>query len=193
MIMEGPDLITMMICAIEDADDQLFMCRLYEEYEQLMFWAASKYLNNIEDRKDAVQDAIVALIKNIATLKTLGDSNLRTYIVCAVESRAINLVKRKNKEQHLFDDLDSIPVGTAVDMIEDKMLQIAMRSSLMNVWPQLSTQDKILLESKYILGYNDNEIGKLLGCKASSVRMYLTRARRRAVELISEVKMDDPS
>ena len=63
----------------------------------------------------------------------------------------------------------------------------------MNVWPQLSTQDKILLESKYILGYNDNEIGKLLGCKASSVRMYLTRARRRAVELISEVKMDDPS
>ena len=178
------------ICAIEDADDKLFMCRLYEEYEQLMFWAASKYLNNIEDRQDAVQDAIVALIKNLTTLKNLKDSTLRTYIVCTVESRAINLAKKKSKEQHLFDDLESIPVGTAVDMIEDNLLQIAMKSSLLEVWPRLPIQDQILLESKYILGYNDKELGKILGCKSSSVRMYLTRARRRAVELISEVKID---
>ena len=45
--MEGAILISMVI---ENADDQTFICRLYEEYEQLMFWTAAKYLNNIEDR-----------------------------------------------------------------------------------------------------------------------------------------------
>jgi len=173
---------------IENADDQTFICRLYEEYEQLMFWTAAKYLNNIEDRKDAVQDAIIALIRNLETIKRLKDSYLRTYIVYTVESRSINLVKRKNIELRLFDDLDSVPAGTSVDMIEDSLLQMTMRHTISDIWTKLSTQDKILLESKYILGYNDNEIGEMLGCKASSVRMYLTRARRKAMELILEVK-----
>ena len=31
-------------------------------------------------------------------------------------------------------------------------------------------------------------LGEMLGCKASSVRMYLTRAWRKAMELILEVK-----
>lgn len=178
----------MISMVIENADDQTFICRLYEEYEQLMFWTAAKYLNNIEDRKDAVQDAIIALIRNLETIKRLKDSYLRTYIVYIVESRSINLVKRKNIELRLFDDLDSVPVGTSVDMIEDSLLQMTMRHTISDIWTKLSTQDKILLESKYILGYNDNEIGEMLGCKASSVRMYLTRARRKAMELILEVK-----
>ena len=59
----------MISMVIENADDQTFICRLYEEYEQLMFWTAAKYLNNIEDRKDAVQDAIIALIRNLETIK----------------------------------------------------------------------------------------------------------------------------
>ena len=42
-----------------------------------------------------------------------------------------------------------------------------------------------------ILGYNDREIGEMIGCKASSVRMYLTRARRKAMKLISEVNQID--
>lgn len=178
----------MISMVIENADDQTFICRLYEEYEQLMFWTAAKYLNNIEDRKDAVQDVIIALIRNLETIKRLKDSYLRTYIVYTVESRSINLVKRKNIELRLFDDLDSVPVGTSVDMIEDSLLQMTMRHTISDIWTKLSTQDKILLESKYILGYNDNEIGEMLGCKASSVRMYLTRARRKAMELILEVK-----
>lgn len=178
----------MISMVIENADDQTFICRLYEEYEQLMFWTAVKYLNNIEDRKDAVQDAIIALIRNLETIKRLKDSYLRTYIVYTVESRSINLVKRKNIELRLFDDLDSVPAGTSVDMIEDSLLQMTMRHTISDIWTKLSTQDKILLESKYILGYNDNEIGEMLGCKASSVRMYLTRARRKAMELILEVK-----
>lgn len=178
----------MISMVIENADDQTFICHLYEEYEQLMFWTAAKYLNNIEDRKDAVQDAIIALIRNLETIKRLKDSYLRTYIVYTVESRSINLVKRKNIELRLFDDLDSVPVGTSVDMIEDSLLQMTMRHTISDIWTKLSTQDKILLESKYILRYNDNEIGEMLGCKASSVRMYLTRARRKAMELILEVK-----
>lgn len=78
----------MISMVIENADDQTFICRLYEEYEQLMFWTAAKYLNNIEDRKDAVQDAIIALIRNLETIKRLKDSYLRTLFIY----RALNKI-----------------------------------------------------------------------------------------------------
>ena len=57
-----------------------------------------------------------------------------------------------------------------------------------SVIPFPSSDKKVVSSRTQILGYNDNEIGEMLGCKASSVRMYLTRARRKAMELILEVK-----
>lgn len=80
-LLEGSILISTIICTIEDTGDQAFICCLYEKYEHLMFWATGKYLKNIEDRRDAVQDSIVALINNLETVKTLKDSYLLTYIV----------------------------------------------------------------------------------------------------------------
>lgn len=190
-LLEGSILISTIICTIEDTGDQAFICCLYEKYEHLMFWATGKYLKNIEERKDAMQDSIVALINNLETIKTLKDSYLLTYIVCTVESKSINLAKRRNLELRLFEDLDSEPVGTAVNIIEDRLFRVEMESTIFTAWSQLSDKDKILLESKYILGYNDREIGEMIGCKASSVRMYLTRARRKAMKLISEVNQID--
>lgn len=46
------------------------------------------------------------------------------------------------------------------------------------------------MEGKYILGYTDAELADMLGCKKSSVRMKLTRARRRAFQLMTEEEGD---
>ena len=181
-------MISTLICAIENPDDKAFLLQMYERYEALMFWAAGKYLENMEDRKDAVQDAIVALIKNIDTLRLLDAACLRTYIVCSVESKSINIAKRKNIELRIFEDFDSISAGTEKDAIEEKVMQISLNDTLSMAWEQLPLRDQMLLSGKYILGYNDNEISELIDCKASSVRMYLTRARRKFISLILEVE-----
>lgn len=185
-------MISSVISAIDNPDDQQFMIALYNEYEQLMFWAVSKYLVNIEDRRDAVQDTLVTLIRKIDTIRSLEENRLRTYIVYTAESKAINLVKRKNIELRLFDDLDSIPTGASINSAEEYFLQIGIKNKISSIWPKLTTQEKIVLESKYILGYNNNEIGKILGCRANSVRMYLTRARRKALDLLMEVGEFEP-
>ena len=54
------------------------------------------------------------------------------------------------------------------------------------VWPRLDEESRLLLEGKYILGYDNQELGQMLGCQANSVRMKLTRARRRALRLMGE-------
>jgi len=54
------------------------------------------------------------------------------------------------------------------------------------MFDQLSAKDRLLLEGKYFFDYSDNTLAKLLSCKKSSIRMKLTRARRRIVKLIEK-------
>ena len=54
------------------------------------------------------------------------------------------------------------------------------------MWVRLTEEEQLLLEGKYILGYEDGELAGMLGCKKDSVRMKLTRARRRALRLMLE-------
>ena len=49
---------------------------------------------------------------------------------------------------------------------------------------RLAETDRILLEGKYLLEYSDETLAKQLGCRPASVRAKLTRARRRAFQLL---------
>ena len=60
------------------------------------------------------------------------------------------------------------------------------REHLLAALDQLSPEDRLLLEGKYFLEESDESLAKLLGCKAGSIRMKLTRARRRAFKLFEK-------
>lgn len=60
------------------------------------------------------------------------------------------------------------------------------RVLLSKIWPRLPEDDRVLLEGKYILGYSDQELAEEIGCQANSIRVKLTRARRRALAIIQE-------
>lgn len=51
-------------------------------------------------------------------------------------------------------------------------------------WPRLDENTRWLLEARYILDYSDGELARELGVKPDSVRMALTRARRKARRLM---------
>lgn len=57
-------------------------------------------------------------------------------------------------------------------------------TALAQVWPRLDENTRWLLEARYILDYSDGELARELGVKPDSVRMALTRARRKARRLM---------
>ena len=48
------------------------------------------------------------------------------------------------------------------------------------MWPRLDEDTRWLLEARYILDYSDSELVREMGVKPTSVRMALTRARKKA-------------
>lgn len=176
--------------AMDDSDDKSFMENLYLNYMRLMFSTARKFVSRLPDQKDIVQDTMEKLIKNISTIRPMNRCTLTSYIVCTIRNTSIDFLRRQGKiiEHNIsLDEEEFLDMAAAAPSPDDLLITATQLDLLRSIWPTLTEDDRILLEGKYILGYTDAELALQLKCEPSSVRMKLTRARRRALEGLTEM------
>lgn len=115
------------------------------------------------------------------------DAASRTnYIVVACRYNAIEEEKRQRRAPFpVGDGMIDIASRDAEDP-ERQILLLDDADVLWQVWPQLDSRTRQLLEDKYVLNMSDAEIASALGVKSSSVRMLLTRARSKARKAIEK-------
>ena len=159
-----------------DKQDREYMLWLYERYISYLFFAAGKFTDSQPDREDLVHDALLRLMKNIPVLQKMEHKALAGYLYLTVRSVWLD---RGNREQVLTEDVlerlaDRDPEGAHLAKWDAAMLK-----------EKLPERDWFLLQAKYIVGCTDAEIGGILGCAQNSVRMMLTRARRRAKTILN--------
>lgn len=170
--------------------DRDFMVWMYMEFKDLMYATAYRYINTVEVAEDIVQDSIVSLIKKINTLQQMEKNALCAYIVATIRNASINYLKSRDYEHtHQSSYEEKVLYKIPSDISLDELIELSDHLDLLSkIWVQLSCDEQFLLEGKYILGYNDRELGGRLKCKPSSIRMKLTRARRNALSLLREIR-----
>ena len=173
---------------INDVDDRAFMQEVYQQNERLMYAIALKYASNTQDCEDIVHDTVEKLCKNIATIKGLSNSALRAYVVYAVRNTAINFRKHqatinRHIQQLSDDDLSSEydQPESIIERIEDLQEK---RTSLTTVWMQLTDAEQELLYRKYVLEQTTEELAGIFQCSRDSIRMRLSRVRRKSLRLM---------
>ncbi len=180
-------MLPLVISAIEDDGDREFITRLYKDHYHLMKQVALKFgAGTAAD--DMVQDALVKLIEKVRVLRSMSQPAVITYSLMTVKSITINRRRRKQVENRvgyqgdneqaidMAADMDANPSHLFFHKIKYEELYRAIR--------QLPDRDRELLMYKYFMDKTDREIGSLMGMKAEIVRTALSRARRRALELI---------
>jgi RNA polymerase sigma-70 factor (ECF subfamily) len=173
---------------IDDLNDRQFMSELYERYRRIMYSKAMEHLADPQDADDLIQDCLEKLIKNVSTLRSLDDCALISYIVATVRNTAINLSKHlkvESRHVYLTDFEDEDPADFAT-LPEDILLSNEFSNAFAKVFDTLSEDDQLLLRGKYVLEMEDEELADIFGCAPNSIRMKLTRARRRAVKCLLE-------
>lgn len=88
---------------------QDFMAELYLKHERLMYYIAGNYTKDLFRREDIVQAALIALLRNEATLHNLSDSARLSYIASAVRNTAINALRREQRESVQCVSIEEIP------------------------------------------------------------------------------------
>ena len=168
-----------------------FLERLYHQYNRLMFYVAHQYFSKHQDCEDVVQDAVVQLCKKVDLLKKLPQYALPAYVNCTTKHMAIDHLRHQSivdkHEEISTDDYMEAEISSPFDYAE----LAELKNDLRDVWERLPQQDQELLYRKYVFGEDNTELAEIFHCKVETIRMRLSRARKRAVDLIKEAKIYD--
>ena len=174
---------------LQTAEERSFMESVLDEYGPLMYSTARRFVDEDEAAEDVVQESFVRLIRHIRKIMGLPRCNLAGYIVNTVKNTARNQlraqqVRTKHTDQRTPED--AAEVCDTERSAEWVVVRGEERTDFYAIWQTLPEADRTILEKKYILGESNEEIAEELGCRTDSVRMKLTRARRRAMEAYGE-------
>lgn len=133
-----------------------------------------------------MQDSVVNILRKVDTVRPMKKEVLAAYIAATVRNASINRLRRQGYErEHIQEDAECELDRLSTDISLEELAHLSERlDRLSGIWPELSPEDRFLLEGKYILGYTDRELAGEIACKPDSVRMKLTRARRNALSLL---------
>ena len=174
------------ILTIEDESDREFMAGVYTQYQWLMYDTIKQVMGDHWSAEDVVQITLVRLIDKLEKLKTLDERHMVNYIITACKHTAYNEV-RKHTRHPVFsmDEARSTDDGSHMaHNMESRLIHEEDLRRIAGIWDKLDERSRFVLEARYILEKTDAEIGKSLGLTPGSVRMVLTRARRKAFDLM---------
>lgn len=173
---------------IQSEDDRKYLVDLYNHNYQLLLNEANRIVHNHHDAEDIVQDFFSYAIYNIEKFRNVECCTLRRFLVMCIRRRCIDaLRKRKTKQKHIVGSIDQEEyafeyVDEKASFEETVFNRIAVEE-LRDAFLKLPDQQQHVLEYKYLLGLTDREIGKILGVRPSTVRSYLTRARKAVYQI----------
>ena len=165
------------------AEDKVFFQNFYEEYKSFLYYIANKYAQTPADCEDIVQDAAIRLMCNLSSIRDLNKFKTAKYVALTVRSAWLDLIKKRHDSQE-------IPLNEALleYMLEqDPLLSREPSDSKLEVIhlkQSLSPREWMILEGKYLLGYDQEELSKLVGVSPDSIRMTLSRARAKARSIL---------
>ena len=177
-----------------DTNGKAFMKDLYKKYSRLMYATVLRMIPDCQDSEDIVQDAVESLCKKVHTLMGLPAPALPVYIVYTVKNRARNFKRHQTVvDRHIVPMTNpSLERLEAPDPPPEARLELEEQvNALYKVWRRLPEQDRELLYRKYVLRQDNEELAEFLHCKPDSVRMRLTRAKRKAAALMKGDGSDD--
>ena len=161
--------------------DKLRFEQLYHSYRKQMLAVAYRILENPDDAEDAVQDALLGIVKSISSLRELEDTALRAYVLTAAKNAALKILYRNKKgtdtERILeldYKESESI-FQTVLNTMDADLLLRAMR--------QLDPIYRDVLLLTYVQECDLQETAATLGRKEETVRKQLYRGRKLLIEL----------
>lgn len=174
------------IGSIGDRRQQNKFTELYNAYRYTMLYVANSILKNQSEAEDVVHDAFLKILEIIDQIGEVNCSKTKSLIVIIVKNKAIDRFRReKHTEQHPLDDYE---YTLADDDGEPGDIVIGRQGyeRLIAAIGSLGDKYTSVLELKYIHGYSNSEVARILDIEPKAVNMRLYRAKGRLREILAK-------
>ncbi len=165
-------------------DLALEMERLYREYRTPMFRIALAILRDEGLAEDAVQLAFLKIFQNFEKIDRTDCNKTRSFIVILVKNTAIDLYRRRGRENVIsFEDLER-PLPAQEAQPEERAIAKLEGEKLAACLGKMEEKYANLLLLRYYHGYQNREIAQLLGMSQTQVAMGIYRGKQRLGKLM---------
>ncbi|MCI8476877.1 MAG: sigma-70 family RNA polymerase sigma factor [Oscillospiraceae bacterium] len=174
-------------------EDQAFVERVFHTYQRLIYATARRVCDNPELWDDIVQESVLRLCRYVKRLRALPERELAAYLAALVRYAAIDLLQEEKLRQERTADWEEVKQSmTDMGPSSEEFLELMERKvKLLEVWPDMTAEERRVLVDWYIGGVSDQEQAERLNCKPDAVRMKRSRARRKALRLMLEKEGGD--
>ena len=164
--------------------DRALLSDLFASNYHRMKRTALGILRDANAAEDAVQDTFVRCINRFDTLRSLPEAARAVYLQTAVKRNALN--RLRNTGAHPVVPIEESELKDATASVEERAIRSLTVEEVKNAFTKLPDSLKDVLRFKYLLELKDREIADALGVSKSTVRVYLTRARRAVLAICKE-------
>ena len=161
----------------DNENDRAFFSDLYETYERKMFHVAMKVCGNQWIAEDAVHDAFCKAAVNFEYIRTLPERRLGAWLLVVCKNAALDILRKEARYSPPPETIPDITLETPETQFAYNELVAAIKS--------LPTQQRTILELKYLEGLSHQEIADILGISNTAARLRLHRAKQMLAELLA--------
>lgn len=156
---------------------------VYRLYEQKMYRIAFSILGNVTDAEDAVQDAVLKLVRLVRKLEDPASDRTKRYVLRAIQSTSIDIYRKNNKDrEHRLDHEVESVVG---DMPSPETLY-SHREEIRERLAELSEDQREAVTLHLIREMSFEEIAKEKNISLAAVRRRYERGLRKLKMLSGE-------
>ena len=160
--------------------DTAAFASLYSNYATQLWRFAVWYMKNPADAEDCVQDAVIKAFRNVSSLRK--EDSFRSWLFKILA----NVCKRKLIESKNEYADDTVQDNPDLCKQESPALDEADRLTVREAVATLPPEDRQIVLLSVVAGYKSDEIARLLGMNAATVRSVKSRSLAKLRTMLSE-------
>ncbi len=152
--------------------DRISQMALYNTFNRTLYGVAVKYMHNIHDAEEVVQDSWIAIFKSLSGYSEEG--KLAGWMKTIVIRTAWKHIRKKPEFSELTESNQNNVVRLDIQWIDKMTCEEIL--SLLDLIPEAQ---RIVFKMFVIDQLNHNEIAEILEITPSTSRAHLTKARKK--------------
>jgi len=146
---------------------------LFKEYYQLLTVFANKYLNDIENAKEIIQDLFVHLYEKRDHLDI--NSSLKSYLFRSTHNRCINYINAQKIRNKYADHVKQIDTGKE-NSLENEVNKTELEHALYKAIDDLPPKCQIIFKMNRFEGLSNSEIADKLSLSKRTIETQISKA-----------------
>ena len=164
---------------------------LFLAHHRQVYRAAWRITGNAQDAEDVLQTVFLKLLRRDA--RSLDPTGVAAYLRLAGVNAALDLLRsrRSARAAGLRDVADDVDVRSDAPDPEASEHERRMRAALRRSIAALPPDTARLVALRYLEGYDNREIARMLGRTRASIAVTLHRARRKIQKDLAPLRAGD--